>query len=118
MAIDPNPARLRPFDHLTVAALPEYAAAAEALNKLVRAINDHQMVPETQDGWLDLVRNMTAAIPFSDCCEKCESEVYFTGVIPAGVIIENHGVHATYICPECGYKWTCGWSVTAPANFG
>lgn len=114
MSEDPNPARLKSFDHLAVAGLPEYAAAAEALNQLVRAINAKEMAPDTQDGWLSLVRDMTAAIPFSDCCDQCNSEKYITGVIPAGVIVKERGVNAVYICPECGHKWPCWWSLTMP----
>lgn len=116
MKEDPNPARLEEFFHSSAGLLPEYAAAAKALDDLLKAMRANNMAPFGQDEWLKVVRDMTAAIPFSDCCD-CDSEVYTCGVVPTIVKIEEGWVKAVYACPECGRKWTCGWSLTAP-NIG
>lgn len=114
MSEDPNPARLEQFDYQPVTLLPEYAAAAKALDDLLRALNEKGMAPHGQDGWLRLVRDITTAIPFSDCCGRCNSQVYICGVVPGAVEIENGRVRAVYTCPECRHRWTCSWSLTYP----
>jgi len=113
MTEDQNPARLGEFNHSSIGFLPEYAAAAKALDDLIKAMQEKELFPLGQDEWLKVVRDMTAAIPFSDCCD-CNSEIYISGVVPTGAKIERGWVTGVYICPECRKRWTCGWSLTVP----
>ncbi|MEV0209427.1 hypothetical protein AB0H97_29940 [Streptomyces sp. NPDC050788] len=109
-ARDTNPSRIRPFDNSTLAQLPEYQRAAEALNYLVHAAYSTK-TRMSQDQWLTAVRDLTAAIPFMDCCLDCGR-----ATPPAALTkIDNSGwMQPTYKCHPCNNTWTCGWSTAAP----
>lgn len=109
-----NPAGVRPFDLTPLAYLPEYQAAAKAVNALVHAMNGAG-IELGQAGWLTAIRDLTAAIPFADCCESCGTMTY-----PHGATIEpdtagGGWLTGRYRC-TCGQSWTCGYSTAAPAH--
>lgn len=107
---DNNPSRIRPFNNTTLAQLPEYQRAAEALNALKLAAS-HTTPRLDQDQWLTAVQDLATAIPFMDCCLDCDR-----ATPPAALTkIDNSGwMQPTYKCHPCNKTWTCGWSTAAP----
>jgi hypothetical protein len=58
---------VRPFDHVRLAALPEYAPAVAALNELIHAINREDVPDVDLARRLDIVRDMAVSLPFHVC---------------------------------------------------
>lgn len=112
MTAPSNPAHVRPFDNAVLGALPEYNKAAEALNELIHAMNRNE-AGITQAQWLTAVRDLTAAIPFMDMCNRCRN--YEHPAAPMAAEINDDGwMVAYYCCHTCSYRWTCGWATSAP----
>ena len=107
-----NPADVRRFDHTRIAHLPEYNQAAHALNQLIQAMT-REDIEMSQTEWLTAVRDMTAAIPFTDMCNNCRN--LDVPAVPAKTEISANGwLMGAYQCHHCGYRWTCGWSTETP----
>jgi hypothetical protein len=99
-----NPIGLRSFDHSAVAELPEYHAAAEALNALVHALEGRDV---TQEDWLKMVADVAAALPASQCCFECQG---LPLMHPWRVEVDaKGGADAYYRCPQCGTSDGAWW---------
>jgi hypothetical protein len=49
-------------------------------------------------------------VSYRDTCDRCLTEDS-PAIEPAAVTPSGPGsVLATYLCPTCGTKWTCGWA--------
>jgi hypothetical protein len=100
-----------------IAHLPEYAAASEALDRLIHAIQQSG-IRMLQAEWLETLTDMATALPYSDCCLNCH-ETTDEGIppTPAPVVtdVSDGWLTGTYRCPRCGHVWNCGWAVIAPA---
>ena len=119
-----NPTGIETFDHSRISGLPEYAVVSRALDQLVKAI-ERAEVEIDQAEWLRIVQQMASALPYTDTCENCvriavnqqrpttELDPY-PGAAPDGADVEDGWVRGRYLCPECGTRWTCGYSVDVP----
>lgn len=106
---------IRSFDHRAAAELPEYRAASQALDALAHALNRAEV--ELEVPWLDLVREMAAALPFSDGCDQCMHELAEeTSFIhaPVAAHVEDGWVKGRYRCGRHGRVWSCGYAAAFP----
>lgn len=83
-----------PFDHSDVADLPEYKAAASAIDELCHT-------GKVKPGMLDTIG---LALCYSDCCTRCRN---LTLPRSSEKAPNGPGSIAHYSCPRCGYLWTC-----------
>ena len=60
------------FDHREISSLPEYVVASKALDALAHALQRGELELGPQR-WLDVVREMAAALPYADQCPGCTS---------------------------------------------
>lgn len=100
---------IRPFTHFELARLPEYAAAAQALDTLAHAL-DHAdgPLPITRSQFILIAAEIATALPYSDDCE-CDTA---PTVAPWAVTIDDGWLTGSYRCPACGRGWTCGYSTS------
>lgn len=109
-----NPAGVRPFDLTPLAYLPEYQAAAQAVDALLQALNDAGIELDQAD-WLTAIRELTAAVPFADCCDRCRTMTYPHAARIEPDTGEGGWLTGHYRC-TCAQSWTCGYSTEAPAH--
>jgi hypothetical protein len=106
-----NPTGVATFDHGHLVQLPEYAAACKALDVLGQAMRraDIELGPAQ---WLDVVREMAAALPYADACAECSGSVP-TPAPHAGVVTDGR-LDGDYRCPSCGSTWTRRYELRLP----
>src|SRR4051812_12407686 len=89
------------YDHDAVARLPEYQLAREALDALVRAINDAEAGVE-QPEFLTMAEQMAASLTYRDSSgherDACRGA---DGIYPYRVVIDDDGerLRGWYHCP-------------------
>lgn len=97
--------KLANYDHSHIAHLPEYAAAAHALDALAHALTPSEHDAIRQD-WLDLVTNMAAGLVYSDACEADRTHL----ATPCATEVTDGWVNCTYHCPQHQRTWRCGYA--------
>ena len=109
----------RSFDHSEIRALPEYAAAAKALDGLAKAINYLDCTAETLERhdrawWLDMIRELGAHLIYGDSSgpNHC-AELHF----PYRVRRNDGWCTAYYRCDHGvdGVEWSAGWTANLDA---
>lgn len=78
-----------------------------------------------QEDWLNVVQDMTTALPYSDGCSgrpgrrstcdplPIDQRMY----APFRTDIKDGWLVGTYRCGRCGDVWTCGYALDAPTWF-
>ncbi len=95
---------IREFDHSDVAKLPEYAAAARALDDLAHAIGGGTAA--ARERFAQIAREMALALKYGDANQCAHPGI--PG--PYKASIDGDGwLTGTYRCGECGAEWECGW---------
>lgn len=97
-----------PFDHDDVARLPEYTAAAMALDTLAHALRDTGW-DGSRERWLDMVGQMASGLPITDSCRVGLHSVGDDHRAPFRVEREGDRLLAWYWCSEHEQVWSCGW---------
>lgn len=114
----PTSRGLRDFDHTTLAAMPEYAAAQMALDLLahaLRAAAERGQYQCTPRDFQELVAQMAAVLPYSDACPADHTDDGERGIIaPHAIDLDGDWLTGRYYCPTHERVWTCGYAVAAP----
>jgi transcription elongation factor Elf1 len=110
------------FDHTEISSLPEYWEASRAIDKLAHAIiKSNDGMPQTK--FLEIIRQMTESLPYSDECQRCgrelrsqaDSDHYSPPIFaPRAANVDGNSLRGSYKCPNCGDSWTCGYDVRLP----
>jgi hypothetical protein len=122
-----NPTGVDSFDHTHVMHLEEYQMALQSLNELVQAMNNDDSGVGQKD-WLEMVKRMTAMLPYSDSSghnsfrDGTPYDCPWKGKLlmwwPVQVIYSDKGsLECRYHCPKCGHIWR-SWFATQYATLG
>jgi hypothetical protein len=106
-----NPTGIDTFDHTAVVHLPEYAEASKALDALNQASRRAGDELE-QSRWLEVVCEMSAALPFADACAECSGPVPIPA--PYAAVVSKGRLDAHYRCPSCGFAWSRAHELKLP----
>jgi hypothetical protein len=106
-----NPTGIATFDHTPVVHLPEYAEASKALDALSQASRRAGDELE-QARWLEVVCEMSAALPFADACVECSGPVPIPA--PYAAVVADGRLDARYRCPSCGFTWSRAHELKLP----
>ena len=109
-----NPTGVESFDHSELARFPEYAAAKEAMNALVHAM-DRADVDMSQERWLGVVAEMAACLPYPDFCRPCRNRGNYGDMYwPYAATVTGGMLRGRYRCHRCDAEWTCNYAVDLP----